>query len=230
MLLKPPFLNLTRAAVCRTVWPVSLCIVPSHPCERLSSHRRCAIAPSYAAKLVAVMRELQRRRQSSNVFAGTRLCNACDVVRLLGHSGATCDYALSLARVSCKTPGPARVMPCNAVCTTALPQRLRAPARATPLPNRVSVTSAGKHGFITPRDLFRWAERGAVGYQELAENGYMVLGERLRSDEERSVVREVLEKIMKVRGWFFLLKALMRASRSCCEGHGFTYPQGTGNE
>lgn len=24
---------------------------------------------------------------------------------------------------------------------------------------------AGKHGFITPRDLFRWAERGAVGYQ-----------------------------------------------------------------
>lgn len=24
---------------------------------------------------------------------------------------------------------------------------------------------AGKHGFITPRDLFKWAERGAVGYQ-----------------------------------------------------------------
>jgi midasin len=53
---------------------------------------RCAIAPSYANKLVAVMRELQRRRQATNVFAG-------------------------------------------------------------------------KHGFITPRDLFRWAERGAVGYQ-----------------------------------------------------------------
>ena len=24
---------------------------------------------------------------------------------------------------------------------------------------------AGKHGFITPRDLFRWAGRGAVGYE-----------------------------------------------------------------
>lgn len=30
-------------------------------------HQRCGIAPSYAGKLVAVMRELQRRRQSSNV-------------------------------------------------------------------------------------------------------------------------------------------------------------------
>lgn len=26
---------------------------------------------------------------------------------------------------------------------------------------------AGKHGFITPRDLFRWAGRGAVGYQQV---------------------------------------------------------------
>ena len=24
---------------------------------------------------------------------------------------------------------------------------------------------AGKHGFITARDLFKWAERGAVSYQ-----------------------------------------------------------------
>ena len=31
---------------------------------------RCAIAPSYAAKLVAVQGELQRRRSASNVFAG----------------------------------------------------------------------------------------------------------------------------------------------------------------
>lgn len=33
-------------------------------------HQRCGIAPSYASKLVAVMRELQRRRPRSNVFAG----------------------------------------------------------------------------------------------------------------------------------------------------------------
>jgi midasin len=91
--------------------------------------KRCAIAPSYASKLVSVMRELQRRRALSNVFAG-------------------------------------------------------------------------RHGFITPRDLFRWAGRGAVGYQQLAEDGYAVLGERLRSDDERSTVHEVLLKILnaKVRG------------------------------
>jgi midasin len=88
--------------------------------------KRCAIAPSYASKLVSVMRELQRRRAMSNVFAG-------------------------------------------------------------------------RHGFITPRDLFRWAGRGAVGYQQLAEDGYAVLGERLRSDEERNTVNEVLLKILNAK-------------------------------
>jgi midasin len=88
--------------------------------------KRCAIAPSYATKLVAVMRELQRRRALSNVFAG-------------------------------------------------------------------------RHGFITPRDLFRWAGRGAVGYQHLAEDGFAVLGERLRSDDERSTVAEVLQKLLNTK-------------------------------
>lgn len=44
----------------------------------------------------------------------------------------------------------------------------------------------------------RWAERGAVGYDSLAVDGFMVLGERLRSAEERSVVVEVLEQVMRV--------------------------------
>ncbi|CAG8438258.1 2742_t:CDS:10 [Acaulospora morrowiae] len=55
-----------------------------------------------------------------------------------------------------------------------------------------------KHGFITLRDLFRWAERGAIGYQELAENGYMLLAERVRRPDEKLVVKEVLENVMKV--------------------------------
>ena len=58
---------------------------------------------------------------------------------------------------------------------------------------------AGKHGLITPRDLFKWAARGAVTYQQLAENGYMLLGERLRSLEERSVVQKALESVMNVK-------------------------------
>ena len=35
---------------------------------------------------------------------------------------------------------------------------------------------AGKHGFITPRDLFRWAGRGAVGYQQVATFMHMHAG------------------------------------------------------
>ena len=58
---------------------------------------------------------------------------------------------------------------------------------------------AGKHGFITPRDLFKWAGRGAVGYQELAENGFLLLGERLRQPGERAEVQAVLEATMNVR-------------------------------
>lgn len=57
---------------------------------------------------------------------------------------------------------------------------------------------AGKHGFITPRDLFKWADREAVGYHQLAENGYLILAERLRNADEQSVVKDVLEKTMKV--------------------------------
>lgn len=67
--------------------------------------RRCRIAPSYASRMVEVMRELQRRRRGSDAFAG-------------------------------------------------------------------------KYGLVTPRDLFRWAERGAVGYERLAADGFAVLGER----------------------------------------------------
>ena len=42
----------------------------------------------------------------------------------------------------------------------------------------------------------RWASRGAIGYQHLAEDGFAVLGERLRTEGERQVVKEVLEKVL----------------------------------
>ena len=58
---------------------------------------------------------------------------------------------------------------------------------------------AGKHGFITPRDLFKWAGRGAVGYQELGENGYLLLAERLRDAAERGVVQNAIEDIMRIK-------------------------------
>lgn len=56
-----------------------------------------------------------------------------------------------------------------------------------------------KNSFATLRDLFRWAQREAVGYEELAANGYMLLAERVRKPEEKIVVKEALEKVMKVK-------------------------------
>ncbi|KIK69742.1 hypothetical protein GYMLUDRAFT_52909 [Collybiopsis luxurians FD-317 M1] len=56
-----------------------------------------------------------------------------------------------------------------------------------------------KHGFATLRDLFRWAGRDAVGYQELADNGFMLLAERARREDDKVIVKEVIESIMGVK-------------------------------
>lgn len=56
-----------------------------------------------------------------------------------------------------------------------------------------------KNSFATLRDLFRWAMRDAVGYEELAANGFMLLGERVRKNEEKEVVRQTIEKVMRVK-------------------------------
>ncbi|GFQ03814.1 midasin [Phtheirospermum japonicum] len=61
---------------------------------------------------------------------------------------------------------------------------------------------AGKHGFITPRDLFRWADRfRAYGnsYEDLGYDGYYLMAERLRDDVEKRIVKEVLEKQLRVK-------------------------------
>jgi midasin len=57
----------------------------------------------------------------------------------------------------------------------------------------------GKDSFITPRDLLRWAERECGSKKDLAEQGYIVLAERLRSEEEKKMVRQVLEEHTKVK-------------------------------
>lgn len=56
-----------------------------------------------------------------------------------------------------------------------------------------------KQGFATLRDLFRWAGRDAISYQELAENGYMLLAERARREDDKTAVKEVIESVMGVR-------------------------------
>eukprot|EP01060_Flectonema_neradi_P002806 TRINITY_DN1176_c7_g1_i2.p1 TRINITY_DN1176_c7_g1~~TRINITY_DN1176_c7_g1_i2.p1 ORF type:complete len:4783 (+),score=1214.99 TRINITY_DN1176_c7_g1_i2:66-14351(+) len=61
-----------------------------------------------------------------------------------------------------------------------------------------SAVFSGKHGYITPRDLFRWAERGPFTNESLAVHGMFLLGDRCRKDEESTVVRQVIEGVMKL--------------------------------
>ncbi|KAB5558727.1 hypothetical protein GE09DRAFT_1203577 [Coniochaeta sp. 2T2.1] len=56
-----------------------------------------------------------------------------------------------------------------------------------------------KNSFATLRDLFRWAMRDADTREDIANNGYMLLAERVRKDEEREEVRKVIEEVFKVK-------------------------------
>nr|DBA26506.1 TPA: hypothetical protein GDO54_010752 [Pyxicephalus adspersus] len=71
---------------------------------------------------------------------------------------------------------------------------------------RGSSVFAGKHGFITLRDLFRWAERYRLSQQNdqdydwlqhLANDGFMLLAGRVRKQEEEDVILKVLKKCFK---------------------------------
>ncbi|KAK0622968.1 hypothetical protein B0T14DRAFT_476182 [Immersiella caudata] len=56
-----------------------------------------------------------------------------------------------------------------------------------------------KNSFATLRDLFRWAMREVDTRQEIADNGFMLLAERVRKPEEREEVRKVIEEVFKVK-------------------------------
>jgi midasin (ATPase involved in ribosome maturation) len=72
------------------------------------------------------------------------------------------------------------------------------------LRRRGSAAFAGKQGFITLRDLFRWGERYRLASQKegmlydwdqhIADEGYLVLAGRVRKQEERQVIQEVIKK------------------------------------
>ncbi|KAF7547787.1 hypothetical protein G7Z17_g7485 [Cylindrodendrum hubeiense] len=56
-----------------------------------------------------------------------------------------------------------------------------------------------KDSFATLRDLFRWALREADTREEIALHGFMLLAERVRDEEERIAVKDVIEKVFKVK-------------------------------
>ncbi|EMS12723.1 midasin, putative [Entamoeba histolytica HM-3:IMSS] len=57
----------------------------------------------------------------------------------------------------------------------------------------------GKHSFITLRELFKWADRHANSYEELARDGYFILAEKMRNVNEKQIIQEVLERNLKVK-------------------------------
>ncbi|KAI9826387.1 MAG: hypothetical protein M1832_000304 [Thelocarpon impressellum] len=56
-----------------------------------------------------------------------------------------------------------------------------------------------RNSFATLRDLFRWALRDADDKDQLAANGFMLLAERVRKPDERLAVKQVIEKVMRVK-------------------------------
>ncbi|KAH9827669.1 midasin (AAA ATPase) [Teratosphaeria destructans] len=54
--------------------------------------------------------------------------------------------------------------------------------------------------FATLRDLFRWASRPNDTIEQLANNGFMLLAERVRKPEERQALKDVLQKVMSAKG------------------------------
>ncbi len=64
---------------------------------------------------------------------------------------------------------------------------------------KLTYADACRHAFITPRDLFKWADRLAAAatdtYELMAQEGYMLLAEGLRRPEEKACVQDVLEKV-----------------------------------
>ncbi|XP_034006274.1 midasin isoform X1 [Trematomus bernacchii] len=71
---------------------------------------------------------------------------------------------------------------------------------------RGSTVFAGKHGFITLRDLFRWADRYRLQEQTdasqdwlqyLADDGFMLLAGRVRKPEEEAIILSTLQKHFK---------------------------------
>lgn len=55
-----------------------------------------------------------------------------------------------------------------------------------------------RNSFATLRDLFRWAARPMDDRQQLANQGFMLLAERVRDPAERAVVKKSIEETMKV--------------------------------
>ncbi|XP_072178223.1 midasin-like [Diadema setosum] len=102
---------------------------------------------------------------------------------------------------------------------------------------------AGKQGFITLRDLFRWAERYRLANQgdqsfydwnqHLADEGFILLAGRVRRAEEEDTIRQVLQKhfkrVVNPDHLFTLSKHTSPVTRDILEKVSATTPTGFGH-
>lgn len=70
--------------------------------------------------------------------------------------------------------------------------------RELQLRRRSTSLFAGREGYVTARDLFRWSARQPRSKGELAVHGFFVLGERERQESERQSVQEVIIKTLGI--------------------------------
>ena len=56
----------------------------------------------------------------------------------------------------------------------------------------------GKHGTVTTRDLIKWGYRHPNSAMDVAKEGYMLIGEKLRSKEEHILIISILKTVCKV--------------------------------
>lgn len=56
-----------------------------------------------------------------------------------------------------------------------------------------------QNSFATLRDLFRWATRPMEDRTQLATQGFMLLGERVRDSAERQIVKDAIEEVIRVK-------------------------------
>ncbi|UPR03955.1 midasin [Chloropicon primus] len=89
-----------------------------------------------------------------------------------------------------------------------------------------SAVFAGKHGYITPRDLLKWGYRSQRStLQEMSDNGYSLLAERLRDEDEKVIVKSILEKefkaTLKTGGMYggYVTDLLESTDKSMLAGH-----------
>ena len=55
-----------------------------------------------------------------------------------------------------------------------------------------------QNSFATLRDLFRWASRPMDDRMQMATQGFMLLGERVRDSSERQIVKDIIEEVIRV--------------------------------